>query len=102
MTGLSGITTIGHLCSANKFLSVSLNPALVSIEVPNLETIGSHIWVENNSSLQVLKLAKLIAIGNQCHVVENPMLPTCYVTAIETQISTNCEKTGNDDNGTCN
>lgn len=81
------------------------NDTIESLALTALRTVGSDFIIDTNTALTSVKLPKLEAIGGALDVTDNPLLPTCLVTAIATALTeepadgTTIE--GNDEEAAC-
>lgn len=64
------------------------NPVLTAIVLPNLTTLASHLYVENNGALTMLDTPLLTSIQGPdfpSRIVGNSRLPNCQAHAVATR-----------------
>ncbi len=87
VAGVTDLSVLEGLVRVDGHLFVLTNPALTSVDLPNLEDIGLSLFVDGNPALSGFDLPALDSIGERFYSSRNPLLPQSEIDDVVAQVS---------------
>ncbi len=87
--------------STTRYLTIVMNDALRTVSLPALHTVSGQLTLSENSALEDVGTLDALTYAGELTILRNPMLPQCFVDALDARLMSCSRCDQNDTSATC-